>query len=140
MAQAAPRWFPAPGAGDIVWCKFPQQGVPGPGPKQRPALVLRVGDHEGHPVVQVCYGASQKVDQLYAGEFAITLADNAAYAACGLSYSTKFDLRATHELDYNDVWFAVPPGAPQGQTPKLGLLHPGLMRRAAAAMAATKRR
>lgn len=134
MAQGAPRWFPMPRAGDIVWCRFPQQGMPGPGPKPRPALVLRVGEHKGHLLVEVCYGTSQKVDQLYAGEFAIVPADNAAYVVAGLSYPTKFNLRATHELDYNEAWFAVPPGAPHGQTPKLGLLHPSMMRRAAAAM------
>lgn len=139
MAAAALRWFSAPRAGDIVWCRFPQRGLPGPGPKARPALVLRVGEHAGHPVVEVCYGTSQRVDRLYAGEFAITPADNTAYVEAGLSYPTKFDLGETFELDFNDLWFAVPPGAPCGQTPKLGLLHPSLMRRAAAAARAAKK-
>ena len=133
MAARAPHWFSPPRAGDIVWCRFPEAGMPGPGPKPRPALVLRVGEHQARPVVEVCYGTSQKVTQLYTGEFAITPADADAYRVAGLSYPTKFNLRATHELDYNDVWFAVPPGAPHGQTPKLGLLHPGLMRRVTAA-------
>ncbi len=133
MAGTAPRWFPAPRAGDIVWCRFPQDKLPAPGPKPRPALVLRVGEHQGHPVVEVAYGTSRKVDTLYAGEFAIVPSDQAAYEAAGLSYPTKFNLAGTFELDFNDTWFSVAPGAPYGQTPRLGVLHPSLMRRVAAA-------
>ena len=96
-------------------------------------MVLRVGENQGRPVVEVAYGTSQKVNMLYAGEFAITPIDQAAYEAAGLSYPTKFNLGETFELDFNDGWFAVPPGAPHGQTPKLGVLHPSLMRRAKAA-------
>jgi hypothetical protein len=133
MAVAGPDWFSAPSPGDIVWCRFPQGRLRGPAPKSRPALVLRVGEGSGQTVVEVAYGTSQKVDTLFAGEFAITPADRAAYEAAGLSYPTKFDLGETFELDYNDMWFAVPPGAPHGQTPKLGVLHPSLVRRAKAA-------
>jgi len=136
----ATQWFAAPRAGDIVWCRFPQRNIPGPGPKPRPALVLRVGEHAGQIVVEVCYGTSRKTGQLYAGEFAITPADSAAYVTSGLSYPTKFNLRETFELDFNDIWFGVAPGAPHGQTPKLGLLHPSLMRRVAAAARGAKRR
>ena len=82
----------------------------------------------------------KKVNQLYAGEFAITPTDGAAYAVAGLSFATKFYLGATHELDYNELWFAVPPGAPYGQSPKLGLLHPILMRRVSAAAKAISKR
>jgi hypothetical protein len=139
MPSPAPRWFAAPRAGDIVWCRFPQRGLPGPGPKPRPALVLRVGEHVGRTVVEVCYGTSQKTDQLYAGEFAITPADDAAFTAAGLSYPTKFNLGEKFELDFNDQWFSVAPGAPHGQTPKLGLLHPSMMRRAATAARAAKK-
>ena len=140
MAPPALRWFAAPRAGDIVWCRFPQRGLPGPGPKPRPALVLRVGEHAGRPVVEVCYGTSQKTDQLYAGEFAITPIDDAGFSAAGLSHPTKFNLGETFELDYNDTWFGVAPGAPHGQTPKMGLLHPSLMRRVTAAARAAKKR
>jgi len=133
MAEAGLGWFPAPRPGDIVWCRYPQSQLSGPGPKARPALVLRVGEDQGRPVVEVAHGTSQKVDRLYAGEFAITPGDQAAYEAAGLSYPTKFNLGETFELDFNDEWFAVPPGTPHGQTPKLGVLHPSLMRRAKAA-------
>jgi len=102
--------------------------------------VLRVGEDQGHQIVEVAYGTSQKVDSLYAGEFAIAPADQAAYEAAGLSYATKFNLAETFELDFNDTWFAVAPGAPYGQTPKLGVLHPSLMRRVEAAAGAVKKR
>jgi hypothetical protein len=141
MANPAANWFAPPQPGDIVWCRFPQRSVPGPGPKPRPALVLAVGDDEnGNPVVRVAYGTSQKTDQLYAGEFAILPNLTDAFEASGLSYPTKFDLNATFELDYNDIWFGVPPHAPHGQIPKLGILHPSLIRRAATAARAGSKR
>lgn len=136
MPAPATRWFAPPRTGDIVWCRFPQGRIPAPGPKPRPALVLRVGEETGHPVAVVAYGSSKKVDRLYAGEFAILPSDNAAYTASGLGYPTKFNLGETFELDYNDNWFGVPPGAPCGQMPKLGVLHPSLMHRAQAAFRA----
>jgi hypothetical protein len=86
--------------------------------------------------VQVAYGTSQEVDKLFPGEFVITHLDGEAYSISGLSYPTKFNLASTFELPFNEDWFAVPPGAPHGQVPKLGLLHPSLMRRARAAMEA----
>ena len=140
MAGTPPRWFPAPRAGDIVWCRFPQDRLPAPGPKPRPALVLRVGEHEGHPLVEVAYGTSRKVDTLYAGEFVILPSDPVAYEAAGLSYPTKFNLAATFELDFNSTWFSVAPGSPYGQTPKLGVLHPSLIRRVEAAARVVKNR
>ncbi len=81
----------------------------------------------------IVYGTSQKVDRLFAGEFAITPADGAAYAVSGLSYPTKFNFGQRIELPYNDRWFSVPPGMPFGQQPKLGILHPSLMHRSEAA-------
>lgn len=133
------HWFDAPKPGDIVWCRFPREGIFVPGPKARPALVLQVGEAYGHPVVRVAYGTSQKVANLYSGEFAILPEDEAAFAVSGLSYATKFNLARTSELDYNELWFGTAPGAPFGPLPKIGLLHPGLMRRVQAAHAAAKR-
>jgi hypothetical protein len=140
MALQPQRWFTPPQPGDILWCRFPQNRLPGPGPKPRPALVLAVGEFNGKPVVRVAYGTSQKTDHIYPGEFAIFPTDADAFAASGLSYPTKFNLGKTFELDFNDLWFGVPPGAPYGQNPKLGILHPGLLRRAKAAHAAAQRR
>jgi hypothetical protein len=132
------RTFDPPEPGDIVWCRFPHSGLPGPGPKPRPALVLQVGSANDEPYVHIAYGTSQKTGSLHAGEFLIAPQDAAAYAVSGLAYPTKFDLGRTLELPYNDTWFGVPPRAPFGQTPKLGVLHPSLMRRAKAAFEAAK--
>jgi hypothetical protein len=119
--------------GDFVWCRFPQDRKLEPGPKPRPALVLKVGEIEGAPAVAVAYGTCQRVDELHPGEFAIIRADQEAFALAGLSFDTKFDLNNVIELPYSTRWFGVPPGAPHGQSPRLGLLHPLMMRRAAAA-------
>ncbi len=130
------RSFAAPKPGDIVWCRFPNETASGPGPKPRPALVVDVGVFlriMDQIVVRVAYGTSQKVDKIFPGEVAITPADNAAYAVSGLSYPTKFNLGNCVELPFTERWFEVPPGAPFGQHPKLGMLHPSLMRRAEAA-------
>ena len=108
------RWWPAPEAGDIVWCHFPDDVHPRA--KPRPALVLMVFDDDApHFAVRVAYGTSQRTTQLHAGEFAI-LRDRspAAYEAAGLSYDTKFNLKQAIDLPYTSEWFSVPPGAPEG--------------------------
>lgn len=133
------RFFPLPEPGDIVWCRFPHQGFAAPGPKPRPAVVVDVGELRGEPAIEVIYGTSQKLDRLRSGEFVIAPADGAAFTLSGLSYPTKFDTRRSVFLPYNDAWFAVPPGAPHGQLPRLGVLHPGLLRRVEAAVRAGKR-
>jgi hypothetical protein len=87
--------------------------------------------------VQVIYGTSQKTDLLQSGEFLISNIEPAAYRLSGLSYATKFSFNSSVELPYNQKWFKVPPSAPNGQTPKLGVLHPSLMQRVRAAWEAT---
>lgn len=100
--------------------------------------MLAVGEIESEPYVEVSYGTSQHTDRLHSGEFLIALADGEAYPLSGLSYPTKLDLRNRRELPYNEDWFRVPRHAPHGQTPKLGVLHPALMRRAKAAFDAVR--
>lgn len=122
-----------PTAGEIVWCHFPDNI--NPRPKPRPALIVAVFDDDS-PLftVRVAYGTSQKTNQLYRGEFAILQNKNpAAYAAAGLSYDTKFNLRQLVDLSYTAEWFSVPPAAPHGQTPLLGTLHPSMVRAVQAA-------
>ncbi len=92
---------------------------------------------DGTKAVVAAYGTSQGTAHLYAGEFLISPTDGEAYRAAGLSFPTKFDLRRTVSLPYTDEWFRVPPIPSYGQTPKLGILHPSLMRRAQAAYTAT---
>jgi hypothetical protein len=118
-----------------VWCRFPD-GVKGQ-PKPRPALVLDVfGESEPYGV-RVIYGTSKKVRELFAGEFAILRLNHPqAYALANLSYDTKFDFRKQVELPYTSEWFEVPPAAPHGQVPKLGTLHPSMIRAARAALQA----
>lgn len=133
------RVFAAPQAGDIVWCRFPHRGVFVPGPKPRPALVIDIGRLRDEPAVEVIYGTSRKLDRLYPGEFPITPEDGDAFIASGLSYPTKFDTARSVFLPYNNQWFSVPAGAPYGQIPTLGVLHPSLVRRAKAAFGAVSR-
>ena len=127
------KWvLPAPG--DIVWCLFPE--VPGmePGPKPRPALVMRVERKEDGDVLSVVYGTSQKLQQLKRGEFAITRDKHpSAYALAGLAYDTKFDFKAMVELPWSERYFKVPPRSPHGNTPKLGTLHATVLRAVEAA-------
>jgi hypothetical protein len=89
----------------------------------------------------VVYGTSQRVDKLSVGEFVITrLGQAAAYKVAGLSHDTKFDFKQTARLPWSDEFFAVPPGAPNGQRPLLGTLHTSMIRAAAAAHAAERQR
>jgi hypothetical protein len=118
------RWWPEPAAGDIVWCHFPDQIHSRP--KPRPALILTVFDDDvPRFIVQVAYGTSQKTRTLCRGEFAIYREINpAAYEVANLSFDTKFNLKQAIDLPFSTEWFSVPPSAPNGQIPKLGILHP----------------
>ncbi len=132
-------WWPQPVAGDINWCYFPQSKILRPGPKPRPTLIIKVFDDTAPEFfVKIVYGTSQRTDKLYSGEFLIARADGAAWQESGLSYETKFNFSQVMDLPYNSDWFAVPPAAPHGQSPKLGLLHPALYRRADAARKAVR--
>jgi hypothetical protein len=134
-------WWPEPQAGAIAWCRFPDTPALEPAPKPRPALLLTVFDDDAPQFrVLVAYGTSQKVNRLYAAEFAITPQDGAAFELAGLSFPTKFNLLKTVELPFSTPWFDVPPAAPFGRFPQLGVLHPNLMRRATAAWQAAQSR
>jgi hypothetical protein len=131
--------WPQPLAGDIVWCHFPDDMTVTPADKPRPGLILEVySDNAPQYAVLVAYGTSQKVNQLFSGEFAITAQDGSALMIAGLSYPTKFNLKRRVELPYIETYFQVPPSAPFGQSPKLGTLHPSLMRGVGAAWAAAQ--
>ena len=90
--------------------------------------------------VSVAYVASQKTDRLFSGEFRIAESEQpSAYTSAGLSFDTKFDLRNVLELPFKHAYFSVPPNAPHGQIPKLGTLHPSMVRTAVAAFAAASK-
>jgi hypothetical protein len=127
-----------PAAGDVVWCHFPDDIHPRP--KPRPALILEVFDDDAPQFfVRVAYGTSQRTTSLRRGEFSIERSRNlAAFEAAGLSFDTKFDLKQVLELPFSTEWFSVPPAAPHGQTPKLGTLHPSLVRAVQAAYQAAQ--
>jgi hypothetical protein len=126
--------WPEPAAGIFLWCRFPELAQLKPGRKPRPALAITVFDDQA-PLfrVLIAYGTSQKTGRLFAGEFRTAPQDGEAYALSGMSYPTKFNLARVVELPYTSDWFKVPPAAPYGQNPKLGVLHPNLIRRVAAA-------
>ena len=132
------RWWAATTAGEIVWCHFPDKITPRP--KARPALILAVFDDDAPQfTVRVAYATSQRATTLFRGEFSVLRERNpAAFDAAGLSYDTKFDLKQTLDLPYTTEWFSVPPAAPHGQTPKLGTLHPSLVRAVQAAFLAAR--
>jgi hypothetical protein len=48
--------FAPPDPGDFVYCRFPKQGMPGPSPKPRPALVLAVGEVDGKTHFEIALG------------------------------------------------------------------------------------
>lgn len=61
-----------PSALDIVWCRFPEREHPNqPGPKQRPALILAIGNNG--TLVAAAYGSSQAHSQLRAWHLALDL-------------------------------------------------------------------
>lgn len=127
-----PSW-PAPAAGDIVWCKFPEQEGISPGDKPRPALIVDVDNHRKPARVRVAYGTSKQVARCGRGEFSITPKDGRAFKASGLFVATKFSFRKAVVLDYTNLWFDLAPGDPLGETPVMGMLHPSVTARAAAA-------
>lgn len=89
---------------------------------------MTVYDEAPNFEVRVAYGTSKRTTTLHGGESTISSTSNrAAYEMAGLSYGTKFDLNRAADLPFTYEWFAVPPAAPHGQTPKLGTLHPLLM-------------
>lgn len=129
--------WPVPEPGDIVWCRFPERPRDVPGPKPRPALVLEVSQYEDGHLLKVAYGTSKKVNQLMAGEFAICkLTNPLGYQLAGLALDTKFDLRAVVEIPWDELFFAIPPRPEHGQHPKLGVLHPSLVKVVASALRA----
>lgn len=131
--------LPAPG--DIVWCLFPEVPDIEPGPKPRPAIVIRVECRDDGDLVSVVYGTSQHLMRLKTGEIAITQAKNpAAYALAGLAYDTKFDFKVIVDLPWTGRYFKVPGRSPHGNTPKLGTLHATILRAVEAAYRAATTR
>lgn len=95
---------------------------------------MTVTERKDGAVVGIAYGTSQGLARLSSGEFAIRReANGAAYKLAGLSHDTKFDLRRVIDLPWDEAFFSVPPDARHGQAPKLGTLHPSMMKAVLAA-------
>jgi len=118
------NYYSPPKAGDIVQCRFPQDKVRQPGPKERPALVIEVEEYELPDgsigvFVTVAYGTSEDVDNCHPGELKIDSGDPHA----GLSLDTKFDIGNRVKLPFDDEWFAPSPNKRFGSHPKRGMLN-----------------
>lgn len=132
------KYFSAPVVGDIVWCLFPEK-IGKPGPKPRPALIIELGsDANNNPIVTVIYGTTQKLNRMYPSEFKIEKSDGASFALSGLAYDTKFDFNHQVKLPFCDTWFGVYTAKQIGNQPKIGVLAPNLVARAALAYRARK--
>lgn len=135
-------YYSSPRAGDIVQCRFPQDKIPQPGPKERPALVIEVEEYQlpdrtTEVFATVAYGTSEDVDNCHPGELRIESANPDA----GLSLDTKFDLGNRVKLPFNDEWFAPSPNKRFGDHPKRGILNTadeGLKRRLSSAVTELK--
>jgi len=133
-------WQP-PTVGDFVWCWFPQAPDTAPGPKARPALVVGVELRDDGDIVTVVYGTSQRVDRPKVGEFAIVRSSNrVAFALSGLAHDSKFDFKVIVDLPWSEEFLKISPRPTYGQTPKMGTLHPSLLRAVQAAYDAAKSR
>ena len=136
-------YYLPPKAGDIVQCRFPQDMVRQPGPKERPALVIEVEEYElpdgaVDVFVTVAYGTSEGVDDRHPGELKIESSDPHA----GLSLDTKFDIGNRVKLPFDDEWFAPSPNKRFGDHPKRGILNiadDALKRRLSSAIAELKK-
>jgi hypothetical protein len=136
------KYYPPPKAGDIVQCRFPQDKVRQPGPKERPALIIEVEEYELpdgsiEVFVVLAYGTSEDVDNCHPGELKIESSDPHA----GLGLDTKFDIGNRVKLPFDDEWFAPSPNKRFGQHPKRGLLNAedsNLKRRLSSAIAELK--
>ena len=118
------KHYSSPKAGDIVQCRFPQDKIRQPGPKQRPALVMDVEEYElpdgsSEIFVTVAYGTSEDVDNCHPGELKIESSDPHA----GLGLDTKFDIGSRVKLPFDDEWFAPSPNRRFGVHPKRGKLN-----------------
>lgn len=86
--------------------------------------MCNVEEREDGTIVTVAYGTTQQLNRLHTGEFTIRKQGaTAAFKAAGLSFDTRFNIGQTVALPWVADFFAVPPNAPLGQSPKLGNLH-----------------
>ena len=121
MTAIQAAWYTPPQPGDIVQCWFPQDKFAAPGPKSRPALVMRVDEFEVAGRLQadvtIAYGTST-LTSVRAGQFVLPC----VHAVAGLARDTKFDLTNQCALPFNSTWFCAPPGQAASAPPRRGRL------------------
>lgn len=106
------EWWPSgvvPAAASLVWCKFPTHLDLGkPGPKERPALVLKVRYADDPPkgrfLVQVAYGTSNLKLDKRPNDFVI--ANHTMLDVLRLPQATRFDLDNVLWLPWAKPFFA----------------------------------
>jgi len=118
------KYCSSPKAGDIVQCRFPQDKIRQPDPKERPAMVIDVEEYKlpdgsSEIFLTVAYCTSEDVDNCHPGELKLEGSDLHA----GLSLDTKFDIGDRVKLLFDDAWFAPPPNRRFGVLPKRGKLN-----------------
>lgn len=86
---------------------------------------MKVWEENTPVLVQVAYGTSQKVWDLYPGEFQVLPSDG-ALTKTGLIYPTKFNLSRLLTLPYQAPWFESAPAKPD---PRMGQIPVGLRER-----------
>ena len=106
---------------DIVWCRFPEQGmsVDAPGPKSRPGLVRSVFLNHDHTkaAVEVCYGTSQlKKDRFPLDLF---IENTSQLNLLGLPQATRFEIDRTLRLPWAREFFEP---RDRSKTPLIGRL------------------
>ncbi|MCH7554547.1 MAG: hypothetical protein IIC08_00860 [Proteobacteria bacterium] len=109
-------------AGDIVWCNFPYEDMPGkPGPKPRPAIVrlVFIDILTSRASIEVAFGTSKKTDKLHRGEFLV--GSPSGMTCAGLDLPMKFDLGRTVRLPWARQYFSIKPG---NTRLVMGSLHP----------------
>lgn len=96
--------------GDILLSYFPYDEAPDdPGPKYHPVLVLAANRRVNPWQLFVAYGTSSDLQLKFAWQFIIPpLGDQSSAKRANRTRPTKFDLKRTVLLNYNEAWFARP--------------------------------
>ena len=123
-------YYPAstlPAPYDIVWCRFPEHlDLGNPGPKSRPALVMKtaVAEERLTPEVRVMYGTSRLKREERPFDFFVTNFRDMEEA--GLYQATRFDFDRRLWLPWAEEFFA-PPNA-KYRNPAIGHLSTNSMK------------
>lgn len=120
-------YFPVttlPAPYDIVWCRFPLDEIPGPGPKSRPAIVKQaLQDEEGNPWVNVMYGTTKL--RMRENPFDFYVSNMTEMDHAGLFHATRFELKRCKIVPWAEEYFAKLRGYP---SPVIGRLSPHSIR------------